>query len=147
MHGLPIVSRWPIAIECPVIRKVLRSKLTVYAPCRYSEVLTNCPFPVRVSATRAAQTAAASVMPADLALAAVVHLQRRADPTFEAEHAAEHPRRIARRRLDLDDIRTPVGEYPACRRTRDPYAEFDNIDTLQWSGHGHPSEALYKSPL
>ena len=48
----------------------------------------------------------------DAALAAVVHLERRAHTVFDAEHAAEHPRRIARRRLDLDDVGTPVGEIP-----------------------------------
>ncbi len=74
----------------------------------------------------------------DAALAAVVHFERRADPVFDAEHAAEHPRRIARRRLDLDDVSTPVGEYPACRWTCHPYAEFDDVDALHRSGHWHP---------
>ena len=65
MQGLPIDSRCPIATEWPVSSNVLRSKLMVYAPCRYSDVVTNCPAPVRARATNAAQTAAASVIPAE----------------------------------------------------------------------------------
>ena len=74
----------------------------------------------------------------DAALAAVVHLERRAFPVLDAEHPAEHPRRIARRWLDLDDVGAPVGENPARGWTGHPHPEFDDLDALQRSGHGHP---------
>src|SRR6185503_13486889 len=82
----------------------------------------------------------------DAALAAVVHLEWRAEAVLDAEHPAEHARGIAVRRLDLDDVGAPVGEYSAGRRTGYPDAEFDDLDALQRSGHHHPfREPLYNS--
>ena len=49
---------------------------------------------------------------------------------LSAEVAAEHPpegaRRVPARRLDLDDVSTPVGEDPTRPGARDPHAELDN---------------------
>ena len=112
MHGLPIVSRWPIAIEWPVIRKVFRSKLMVYAPCRYSDVVTNCPVPVRASrhqcrADRRRQRHAGRVV----AHPAALERRRVAGPGQQVRQARPRPERG-------DVVGGPVGVGPASRRTR-----------------------------
>ena len=81
----------------------------------------------------------------DAALAAVVHLEGRTLVAVEAEHAAEHPGRVTGRRFDLDDVGSPVRQDAARGRARHPYAELDDLDALQRTGHPNPfRRALYK---
>ena len=56
----------------------------------------------------------------DAALRAVVHLERRVERHVAAEHLGEATGRVTRRRLDLDDVRAPVGEQATGRRARPP---------------------------
>ena len=66
------------------------------------------------------------------------------DAVLDAEHPAEHAGRVARRRLDLDDVGAPVGQHSAGGGARHPDAEFDDHDALHRSGHRHPFQTLYK---
>ena len=65
-------------------------------------------------------------------------------PRHNPKHATEHPRRVASRWLDLDDVCAPVGQYSARGRGRYPYAELDDLDALHWSGNRKSlTETLY----
>ena len=73
----------------------------------------------------------------DAALAAVVELEDRVVRQVVAEHLAELARRVALRRLDLDDVGAPVGEHAARRRAGDPHAELHDLDPVQRTRHRH----------
>jgi hypothetical protein len=73
----------------------------------------------------------------DAALGAVVHFERRVLPRLDLQHSPEHAGRVSRRRLDLDDVGTPVGEYPSGGGRRDPDSEFDDLDPCQRSSHAN----------
>jgi hypothetical protein len=79
----------------------------------------------------------------DAALTAVVHLERRAQLGVQAQHPAEHPRRIACRWFELDDVRAPVGQYSARRRASHPNAQLDDFHAFHRSDHGKTVTVIY----
>ena len=69
------------------------------------------------------------------ALAPVVQLEHRIGRQVTTEHVEEGPTRVPLGRLDLHDIRTPVGQDAAGTGAGDPDAEFDHPHAVQRPAH------------
>ena len=68
--------------------------------------------------------------------AALVAVHREVVVTFAARPAtADLPRRLAIRRLDLDDVGAHVGQERAAQRPRDEVRQFDDADAGERFAH------------
>ena len=85
---------------------------------------------------RQVQAAFGREVEGDGALAPVIQLEHRIGRQVTTEDVEEGPTRVSLGRLDLDHVRTPVGQDAGGPGTGDPDPEFDHLHALQGSTHG-----------